>query len=125
MVEKRVLVPERLRRPPAEGFSWVDRRFIRDHAAALSRDAVLLYLFLAAVSDKSGLSFWSDTTIAARLQLDADAVDRARRELLARNLVAHEAPLTQVLALPERQARTSNGEAEGIGAILRRLSGSR
>ena len=33
MIQKRVLVPSRLRRPPATGWSWVDRRFLREHAA--------------------------------------------------------------------------------------------
>jgi Helix-turn-helix domain len=124
MVAKRVLVPARVRRPPREGFSWIDRHFLRDHASGLSRDAILLYFFLVAVSDKSGLSFWSDATIAARLQLDIEGVGRARQELVGRDLVAHGAPLTQVLALPELRSRPSNGQAEGIGAILRRLSGS-
>jgi hypothetical protein len=41
MVPKRILVPDRLRRPPATGWSWVDRRFVRDHMAYLSRDARL------------------------------------------------------------------------------------
>lgn len=51
MIEKRLLVPDRVRRPPREGFSWVDRRFLHEYAARLSGDAVFLYLFLAAVSD--------------------------------------------------------------------------
>jgi len=124
MVAKRVLVPARVRRPPREGFSWVDRRFLRDHATGLSRDGILLYFFLAAVSDKSGISFWSDASIAARLRLDVTTVGRAREELLARDLVAYEPPLTQVLTLPEPRARSSNTDSESIGAILRRLRGS-
>ena len=61
MIEKRILVPDRVRRPPREGFSWIDRRFLREYAARLSGDAILLYFFLAAVSDQHGLSFYSDT----------------------------------------------------------------
>jgi hypothetical protein len=49
MIHKHVLVPQRLRRPPATGWSWLDRRFLREHGDYLSREAVLLYLFLAAV----------------------------------------------------------------------------
>ncbi len=30
MIQKRILVGERLRRPPATGWSWVDRRFLRE-----------------------------------------------------------------------------------------------
>src|SRR5438876_782184 len=100
-IEKRVLVAERVRRPPAEGFSWLDRRFMRDHAPGLGRDEILVYFFLAAVSDKLGLSFFRDATIAARVKLDEAAVARARDELVRRDLVAHASPLTQVLSLPE------------------------
>jgi hypothetical protein len=64
MIQKRILVPQRLRRPPATGWSWVDRRFLREHGDHLSRDAILLYLFLAAVADRHGLSFYSDNTLA-------------------------------------------------------------
>ena len=69
MIPKRLLVPDRVRRPPAEGFSWVDRRFLRDFAAQLSGDAVFLYFFLAAVSDRQGLSFYHDATLAVRLRV--------------------------------------------------------
>jgi hypothetical protein len=44
-IQKRLLLPNRVRRPPEDGFSWVDRRFLQDYAPRLSRDAVLLYFF--------------------------------------------------------------------------------
>lgn len=106
MVEKRVLVPDRVRHPPSQGFSWIDRRFLRDHAQVLPRDAVLLYFFLAAVSDKEGLSYWSDEATAVRLKLDIAAVYKARDALIRSDLVAFAAPLTQVLALPEPLRRS-------------------
>ena len=62
MPQTPILVPARLRRPPKTGWSWVDRRFLREHTAHLSRDAVLLYFFLCAVADKHGLSFYGDGT---------------------------------------------------------------
>ena len=88
MFPKRVLVPQRLRRPPATGWSWVDRRFLREHGDYLSREAVLLYLFLAAAADRHGLSFYSDTTLACRLRLSQPVLERAREELLDRDLIA-------------------------------------
>ena len=88
MIQKHILVPERLRRPPATGWSWLDRRFLREHADALSRDAVLLYLFLAAVGDRHGLSFYSDNTLTSRLRLTQPALEQARHELLDRDLIA-------------------------------------
>ncbi len=100
MIEKRLLVVDRVRRPPREGFSWVDRRFLRDFASRLSGDAVFLYFFLAAVSDKHGLSFCSDATLALRLRTREKAVVAARDDLVVHDLIAYQAPLTQVLSLP-------------------------
>ena len=100
MVEKRWLVPDRVRHPPREGFSWVDRRFLRDFAARLSGDAVFLYLFLTAVSDRHGLSFYGDGTLAARLRIREQALVAARDELVQHDLVAYQSPLRQLLALP-------------------------
>lgn len=122
MIEKRVLVPARVRRPPREGFSWLDRRFVREHLPFLSRDAILLYFFLAAVSDKSGLSFYADATTATRLRLDEAAVARAREELRSRNLVAFEAPLTQILALPELRVESRGDGPVLVSEILRRIA---
>src|SRR5208282_1496414 len=100
MIHKRLLVPQRLRRPPATGWSWVDRRFLREHGDYLSREALLLYFFFAAVADRHGLSFYSDHTLSSRLQLAPQALERAREELLERDLIAHQLPLIQVLSLP-------------------------
>ena len=100
MIEKRILVAERLRRPPATGWSWVDRRLLREHGDYLSREAVLLYLFLAAVADRHGLSFYSDHTLTNRLHLSQQVLEKARQELLDRDLIAHQLPLVQVLSLP-------------------------
>ncbi len=118
-----ILVPERLRRPPATGWSWVDRRFVRHHAARLSRDAVLLYFFLAAVADKHGLSFYADATLAALLRMPLPALVEAWDGLLAPDLIAHEARFTQVLSLPLPEQRRSVQPAGGLiplGDILRR-----
>jgi hypothetical protein len=100
MIQKRILVPERLRRPPATGWSWVDRRFLREHGDYLSREAILLYLFLATVADRHGLSFYSDSALTSRLRLEQPVLERARQELLERDLIAHQLPLVQVLSLP-------------------------
>lgn len=123
MTTKRILRPDRVRRPPEEGFSWVDRRFLRDHAPELSSEAVLLYFFLCAVSDQHGLSYWGDDSTAARLHLPGDAVARARSELVAGRLVAYERPLYQVLSLPVRDAELlpRGGEPGTVASILGEL----
>jgi len=123
MIQKQLLVPDRVRRPPREGWSWIDRRFLKQHASRLSHEAILLYFFLAAVSDRNGLSFYSDTSTALRLRMGEQAVVRARDELVAEDLVAHRAPLTQVLSLPDR-GRTSRGGLASLGEIFQALGQS-
>ena len=122
MIPKRILVPTRLRRPPATGWSWLDRRFVREHMDHLSREAVVLYFFLAAVADKHGLSFYGDGTLATLLRMPLPALLQARDELLAYDLIAHETRLTQVLSLPSGGPRR-RGEPGGglmqLGEILR------
>jgi hypothetical protein len=103
----------------------VDRRFVREHAAHLSRDAVLLYFFLSAVADKLGLSFYGDGTLAALLRMSLPDLIAARDELLARDLIAHEIRFTQVLSLPPAGQRRRYEPSQGLmqlGEILRRAA---
>ncbi len=126
MIPKRVLVPARLRRPPATGWSWVDRRFVREHAERLSREAVLLYFFLTAVADRNGLSFYGDGTLATLLRMPLPTLVQARDELLAHDLIAHETRFTQVLSLPPPGQRRRSESGQGLvplGEILRQAIG--
>jgi len=121
-IQKRLLVAERLRRPPATGWSWMDRRFLREHGDQLSREAVLLYLFLAAVADRHGLSFYSDHTLTSRLRLSQQVLEQARQELLERDLIAHQLPLVQVLSLPTPGVSRRPEPGQGLmllGDVLR------
>jgi len=97
---KRVLLPERLRK--IEGsFSWIDHRFVTGgFLRDLSTLEILLYLFLVAVSDRNGLSFYHDDRIASLLKIDLSALGQAREGLVRRSLVAYQPPLYQVLSLP-------------------------
>ena len=107
MIPKRILSRDRVRRPPQTGWSWIDRRFVREQADRLSRDALLLYFFLCAVADQNGLSYYGDITLAARLRLSETSIEQAREELLFRDLIAYQAPLTQVLSLAAVDQRRS------------------
>jgi hypothetical protein len=102
-IQKRVLVADRVRHPPRNGFSWVDRRFLRDFAAKLTGNAVYLYFFLSAVSDKHGLSYYADSTISGRLRMGERTVAEAREELITHDLIVYQPPLTQVLSLPSNR----------------------
>lgn len=121
MIRKQILVADRVRRPPREGWSWIDRRFVREHAPRLSHEAIVLYFFLAAVSDQNGLSFHSDASIAVRLRMTERAVAAARDELITEDLVAYRAPLTQVLSLPPAVLERRGGELVQLGQMLRAL----
>src|SRR5207253_8997787 len=125
MIQKQILVSQRLRRPPATGWSWVDRRFLREHGDYLSREAMLLYLFLAAVADRHGLSFYSDPTLTSRLRLSQLVLEKAREELLERDLIAHQLPLVQVLSLPSPGVRRRPEPGQGLirlGELCRQIA---
>ena len=98
---KQVLRPERLRQVP-EQFSWVDQALVQRHFIdRCDARAAALYLFLVTVSDAQGLSYYGESTLAARLHLNAEQLAAARAQLIEIELIAFQAPLYQVLALPE------------------------
>ena len=106
MIQKRILVPDRVRRLPRTDWAWVDRRFLRDFAPKLSGDAVFLYYLLIAVSDKNGLSFYGDNSLAQMIRTPQGRLLQARQELVDWNLIAYDSPLTQVLALPSLKSNS-------------------
>ena len=97
---KRVLRPERLRQVP-EQFSWVDQALVQRHFIdRCEARAAALYLFLITVSDAQGLSYYGESTLAARLHLSSEELVAARAQLITIELIAYQAPLYQGLALP-------------------------
>ncbi len=104
VVLKRVLDARHVRQI-RDGFSWIDRRFVRDGwIDRLSLVESALYFFLVAVADKNGVSFYSDGRVTTTLKIDPDALVRARARLVELGLVAWEPPLYQVLELPSSVA---------------------
>ena len=98
-MQKRLLLPSRVRRIPAQ-FSWIDQRLVRDHhIERCDTQALALYLFLLTVADAQGLSYYADASIGQRLALRPEQVAAARAGLVRAGLIAYEAPLYQVLAL--------------------------
>ena len=103
-IQREPLEPHRVRRIPPEGFSWIDRRFVREgFIERLPPEAILLYLFLVAVSDARGLSFYAEATISRILKLDREELTQARARLVTADLILYRYPLYQVLALPEKK----------------------
>jgi len=93
--------PDR-RRVIRGSFSWIDHRFLREgFDEGLTRLEKLLYFVLVAVSNQDGVSFYSDRRLAELLDIRyPHELEAARRELVARDLIAYERGLYQVLDLP-------------------------
>ena len=123
-MQKRLLVPSRVRRIPRQ-FSWIDQRLVRDHHLERADcTALALYLFLLTVADARGLSYYADASIGQRLSLRPEQVAEARAGLLRAGLIAYEAPLYQVLALdprppasPTAQDGAPRSRAQGSNAL--------
>lgn len=120
--KKYPLRTDRIRRPPKEGWSWIDRRFIRDKIFLLDRDTILLYFFLAAVADKHGLSYWSDASISELLKLKEISLARAREELEFQDLIAYQRPIYQVLSFAPPSTHRLNAEPSLLGDVFRELA---
>lgn len=123
MTSKLPICPDRIRSIPAQ-FSWVDHRFVRDHHLEhLSHEAAKLYLFLITVADCLGLSYYSDTSVCARLVIDAPTLNRARRQLITSGLAIYKKPLYQLLPLDQPQPTPEPpGETEGRKAFKKMFS---
>ncbi len=95
--------PDRIR-SICGSFSWIDHRFFRQgFDQGLTRLEKLLYLVLIAVSNRDGVSFYSDERLREMLEIRyPHELTGARNELIARGLIAYAHPLYQVLELPAR-----------------------
>lgn len=110
-MQKRLLVPSRVRRVPRQ-FSWVDQRLVRDkHIERCDTPALALYLFLVTVADAQGLSYYADASLGRLLSLPPERLAQARETLIRAALIAYEAPLYQVLGLDPSPAPTLSPKA--------------
>lgn len=125
-MDRRPIELDRVRRIGAAGFGWIDRRFVRDWVARLTRDEIALYAFLALVADKSGLSYWGDARAAALLKLTPRELADARAGLVSAGLIAYRSPLYQVLEIPpgarDVAREGERGGALSIADVLRRMA---
>ena len=99
MVQKKILVRNKVRKVPKQ-FSFVDHRLVRDgHIDHLSHKVAALYIFLVTVGDAEGLSYYGDKSVCKRLNLSENDLQEARNNLIQNGLIAYEEPLYQVLGL--------------------------
>ena len=92
--------PDRIR-SIGGSFSWIDHRFFRQgFDQGLTRLEKLLYLVLVAVSNRDGVSFYSDERLGELLDIHhPHELTGARDELVARDLIAFKDGVYQVLEL--------------------------
>jgi len=102
MIRKKILNPARVRRIDG-GFGFIPHRFITGgFLSALRPDELLLYFFLVLVADRNGLSYYAYDSICSLLSMDLDRYIDARDGLIAKDLIAFDGTVFQVLCLPER-----------------------
>jgi len=108
MVLKKIINSNRLRTIQGS-FGWIDHRFITGgFLEQLVAAEISLYLFLVAVADRNGLSFYADHRICRLLKMDLSALGHARQGLCEKSLIAYESPLYQVLSLPKQPVTPSS-----------------
>lgn len=84
----RIPQPQRLRRIE-QSFAWIDHRLIRNgYLGVMTHQEQSLYLFLALVADRNGVSFYRKEKICALLGLDFGDFEVARDRLVDLGLLA-------------------------------------
>jgi hypothetical protein len=88
----RVVVPrpDRVRTLEGTAFGWLDARLWTERwLEGMTAEDVAIYVFLALVADRHGVSWWRRDRMARSLGLYVDDVDRALARLIALDLVAY------------------------------------
>jgi len=84
------------------GFGWVDHRLVRDRYLDRCPPTTLaVYLFLIAVADADGVSYWGDAALCERMNLGKAELKHARATLIEADMLAYEKPIYQILSLPK------------------------
>jgi hypothetical protein len=121
MIKKKILVPDRVRRIKGS-FCFIPHRFLNGgFLASLTRHELLLYLFLALAGDKSGLSYYSEKSICSSVRLTPDEYEDARQRLIARDLIAFDGIIFQVLELPDKPVTVLHKAPGSIADLLKKV----
>ena len=121
MIARYPLIVHRVRKVPRQ-FSWVDQRLVREHRIAhCTAHGAAMYLFLVTVADATGLSFYSDHSIAQHLSMDVADVIAARDNLIRADLIGFKKPLYQVLSIEDAPVgRSAMDRPLSLGDILKK-----
>jgi hypothetical protein len=97
------VLPDKVRKITGS-FGWIDHRFVRaGFMQSLKQPELLLYFFLATVSDAQGLSYYGQDTIRYLLRIPYQhTLQGAIAELVERKLIAYQDGIFQVLPLPDQ-----------------------
>jgi hypothetical protein len=99
-IKKEVLLPERIRKIE-KGFVFIPNRFLTGgFFGSLTQHEKLIYFLLVLVSDRDGLSYYSQDKMSTLLQLGIDEFLEARNGLIRKSLIAFNGLMFQVLSLP-------------------------
>ena len=128
MIEKQPLCPGR-RRQITGSFAFIEHRFLRDGFwSSLNQHECLLYVFLVLVADRNGLSYYGYDKICTLLRCTLDDYLVARNGRIAKDLVAFDGHLFQVLSLPAKPVgvsasllRTPEHRQQGDPATIRQI----
>ena len=121
MIKKRVLEPTRVRRVNGS-FSFIPHRFLSDGFwASLNHHELVLYLFLVLASDKRGLSYYSSKRICSLLGISYDECITTRDRLIARDLIAFNGTIFQVLELPARPITELPKTARSLSELINQV----
>ena len=101
MIDRSPLLPERARKIQGS-FAFIEHHFLQGgFLQTLTHHELLLYFFLILAADRNGISFYSYDRIITLLHLRLDEYLQARDALIAKDLIAFDGHLFQVLSLPE------------------------
>jgi hypothetical protein len=105
MIRKKIIVPHRVRQIKGS-FGFIPHCFLANGFwTSLGSNELLLYLFLITAADSNGLSYYGSKKICSLLHLSYEEYIDARDRLIARDLIAFDDVLFQVLELPAEPVR--------------------